>query len=437
MRYRRPILLFCLYLYSGLTPVTAFAGNAAPGDDTTFTRLQTLLDQKDYFRLRTALEEAAHQLSVKDRAYFQAFVDNAFGHTETSLELVRGLLRGNHMFLTKRQQYLLWILLGNSYYKTGAYRLARESCDSLLIRYKDLVDSSGSEDLANNRVLWQALEDVPPMEVRTGPPSAIRWKRDAAGLMNVPVRKDTATYDFVFDTGAGLSTISEHFARQLHLRLRAAEVDVQSSTGIHNRSTLAIADSLYLGNILLKNVVFLVLPDAELAFPQIHYSIRAILGMPVICQLQEVHILRDGTLNIASSAGPQPSNLALDGWTPVTSVRTVDDTLSFYLDTGATTTDLLSPYFHKHLEQVTRLGHLEVSKRGGAGGVVKTDVYRLNDFTLTAGGQQVTLPYIDVSARPASEVEGENYYGTLGQDVIGRFGEMVLNFKYMYLAFLP
>jgi hypothetical protein len=436
-------------LFQGLTSVTANAGKL--DNDSAFTQLQTFLDQKDYFRLRATLEEKAPQLSVRDRAYFEAFVDNAFGHMESSQELIRGLLGSNYLSLTERQQYLLWILLGNNYYKMGQYRLARESCDSLLLRYKNLVDASQSEDLANNRMLWHALEDVPPMEVVPGgqpnlpgghsDPSAdhssIPWKRDAAGLMNVPVRKDTSIYDFVFDTGAGLSTISETFAHQLRLRLRAAEVDVQSSTGIHNRSTLAVADSLYLGNILLKNVVFLVLPDDRLSFPQIHYSIRAILGMPVICLLQEVHIRREGTLSITAPVNAQSSNLAMDGWTPIVSVGAAGDTLSFYLDTGATTTDLFSPYYHKHLGQVLQSGRPEISRRGGAGGIVKTEVYRLTDFPLSVGGQQIRLPHIDVLARPANESEGEKYYGTLGQDVIGQFPEMVLNFKYMYLAFLP
>ena len=426
-----------LGLFLGLTSVTAHAANNFPDNDSAFTRLQTFLDQKDYFRLRTALEEAAPLLSVDNRAYFQAFVDNAFAHTQSSRELVKELLTGGHTLLTERQQYALWILQGNNYYKNGQYRLARESCDTLLLRYKNLVEASRRDELLNNRMLWQALEDIPPMEVIPGEHTGIRWTRDAAGLMNVPVRKDTATYNFVFDTGAGLSTISESFARQLGLRLRAADVDVRGSTGVHNKSTLAVADSLYLGNILLKNVVFLVLPDAQLAFPQIHYAIRAILGMPVICRLQEVHILRDGTLHILPSSASRPSNLALDGWTPVVSVGAAGDTLSFYLDTGSTTTDLFSPYFHKHLDEILRSGQAEISKRGGAGGVVKDDVYRLNEFNLSVGGQQITLPHIDVLTHPADESEGEQYYGSLGQDVIGLFPEMVLNFKYMYLAFLP
>ena len=403
-----------------------------PGDSVT-TALQSYLDQKDYFRLKTTLEETSPRLSVTNRAYFEAFVDNAFGHAESSRDLVKGLLDNPHLTLTERQQFRLWILQGNNYYKLGQYLLARQTCDTLLARYKNLVDDA--EDLLNNRMLWGALEDVPPMEIHlpVDQPSPIPWKRDAGGLMNVPVRKDTSTYDFVFDTGAGLSTISESFAHQLRLRLKTAELDVQSSTGIHNRSTLAVADSLYLGSILLKNVVFLVLPDAHLSFPQIHYTIHAILGMPVICQLEEVRINRDGTMRVTPAVTPSASNLALDGWTPIISVGAAGDTLSFYLDTGANTTELLSPFFHKYAQYVLASGQLAVSHRGGAGGVVKTDVYRLKDFPLFVGGQKVTLPSVDALAHAARD---EKYYGSIGQDVISQFPEMVMNFRYMYVSFL-
>lgn len=419
------IILFCLL------GVAVAAQPASPGGP---ERLQALLDQKDYFRLRTALEQEGPSLGVEERAYFQAFVDNVFARNAWSLKAVSALLDTRAGTLTDKQRYGLWRLQEDNFYKMGQYRQAVACCDTLLGTYGRLMDTAQREDLANDRVLWHALEDVPPQEVIVPASVSVRWTRDVAGLMNVPVRKDTSTYDFIFDTGAGLSTISEGFAKHLGLRIREIALDVQSSTGVHNTSSLAVADSLYLGAVLLKNVVFLVLPDAQLTFPPIHYSIKAILGLPVIWQLKEVHIRKEGTLTLESADHPGPSNLALDGWAPVISVVVNNDTLAFHFDTGASSTDLYSPYLERHREEVLRKGKHQTSKRGGAGGIVATEVYRLKDVPFRVGNRSFALPQVDVLVQSTDD-KGEKYYGNLGQDVFSRFPEMVLNFKYMYLNF--
>ncbi|WP_162852544.1 retropepsin-like aspartic protease [Dinghuibacter silviterrae] len=415
-----------LFLLCALLCITAAEAQ------TPFSRLQSLLDQKDYFRLKTALEEESTHLRVEDKAYFQAFVDNVFARNDWSLKEVRALLETNS--LTGRQRYGLWLLQEDNYYKLGQYRMAVACCDTLLRHYEDMMDAVQRVELANDRILWHALEDVPPQEVFLPASASVSWTRDVAGLMNVPVRIDTATYNFVFDTGAGLSTISESFAARLGLHIREAGVDVQGSTGQHNTSSLAVADSLFLGDVLLRHVVFLVLPDAQLTFPPIHYSIKAILGLPVIWQLQEIHILRDGELRLERADHPGASNLALDGWAPVVSVITRGDTLSFHFDTGASNTDLYSPYLERHREEVLREGKRQTSRRGGAGGIVATEVYRLKNVDMEVGGRPLTLPQVDVLTHSTDD-KGERYYGNLGQDVFSRFPEMVLNFKYMYLQF--
>jgi predicted aspartyl protease len=398
--------------------------------DSAYARLQSLLDQKDYFRLKAALGQQGGLLRMEDKAYFQAFVDNVFARNDWSLKAVTALLGGSA--LSEKQRYGLWLLQEDNFYKLGRYREAVACCDTLLTRFGARMDNAERESLANNKVLWHAIEDVPPQEViLTGDTASVSWSRDAAGLMDVPVRKDTGTYDFVFDTGAGLSTISEGFAAHLGLRVRKVDLDVQSITGIHNNAGLAVADSLYLGMVLLRHVVFLVLPDAQLSFPQIHYSIKAILGLPVIWQLQEIHIRKDGTLTLENADHPRASNLALDGWAPIVQVTTGTDTVAFHFDTGANATELYTAYFERHRAEVLRKGKRKISKRGGAGGVVPTEVYRLKDLDLTVGGRMLTLSPVDVIVHSTDD----KYYGNLGQDVFSHFPEMVLNFKYMYLEF--
>jgi len=125
------IHLFCLFL--GLASLTT---RAAVNNDPIVDRLQAYLDQKDYFRLKMVLAEEAPHLPDHTRTYFQAFVDNAFADNVSSMKAVKTLLQTD-TGLTEKQQYALWSLQEDNYYKIGEYRLARESCDTILHRYAD------------------------------------------------------------------------------------------------------------------------------------------------------------------------------------------------------------------------------------------------------------------------------------------------------------
>src|ERR1700761_5707296 len=114
------------------------------------TRLQALLDQKDFFRLKTALEREGPRLSAEERAYFQAYADNVFARNDWSLKTVRALLDGRG--ITEKQRYNLWRLQEDNYYKLGLYKQAVACCDSLLQFYRNMMDTADQRDLANDRL---------------------------------------------------------------------------------------------------------------------------------------------------------------------------------------------------------------------------------------------------------------------------------------------
>lgn len=411
-----------------LVPLTGLAREE--GDS-----LQSFLDQKDFFRLRTALQQGKEGMAPAQHLYYTAFVENAFNRPRESSVSIQKLLGFFGASLSDRQKVMLLLIQEDNYYKMGLYQLAEASCDQLMRQYSQLLDSAKLHEEANNKLIWHALSTVPSQEVLVTDNTTLAWKRDAAGLMTVPVVCKGVSFDFVFDTGANLSTITRSFAAKLGLPVKEINVEVSSATGNRTRSAIAVADSLLLGGILLKNVVFLVLPDEELSFPSIHYTIHAILGFPVIAQLKEIHIRQDGSMLIAQHSVPgKLQNLALDALTPVICLATDMDTLVFHFDTGAAETDLYSSYFRKHEMEVRRSGQLDTVKRGGAGGVVSTEVFVLPSLNLYVGQQKVRLSKVDVLTSPLPGNE-EKYYGNIGQDLIRSFKEMVLNFDYMYVDF--
>jgi len=398
-------------------------------------QLDEYLNHHDFFRLRTYFSLNQSKLSPKQQLYFKAFIDNSFNQCKRSADEIRLLLATYKNQLNSKDIIALQTLQMDNYVKTYRYKAAAITGSQLIEKYSSDLDTAKLSDLKNTNILWKSLSNVAPQEVVRNSGASINWDRDIAGLMNIPVIVNGHHSEFIFDTGANISTISESFAKQFHLQLIKTSFDLGSGTSVKNKATLAVAKDLKIGAIELKNIVFIVLPDDQLSFPQIKYTIHGIIGFPVISQLGEIHIKTSGTLIIpAKGKHIAAPNLALDELFPIISLRTESDTLSYCFDTGAKQTELFKLYFDKYKSEITQNGKLDSVKRGGAGGVVKYQVYKLPEFSFCVASKKVMLP--DVHVLTSSDGGKDDfYYGNIGQDLIHRFNEMIIDFKRMYVDF--
>jgi len=127
------------------------------------------------------------------------------------------------------------------------------------------------------------------------------------------------------------------------------------------------------------------------------------------------------------------NNLAFDGSTTLISVIKGSDTISFHFDTGATGSEFYSNYFDRYKSEIIKNGKPDTVETGGVGGSVKTLDYILPVVNLKIGEKKIQLKDVAVHTNPT--FKGQRYNGNIGQDVIGQFDEMILNFNSMYLLF--
>ena len=118
----------------------------------------------------------------------------------------------------------------------------------------------------------------------------LKLEKDMAGLDNITVSAGGDTLGFIFDTGANLSTICLSVAETMGMHIIPSEILVGSITGEKVPAQLAVCRQLKIGHIAVDHVVFLVLPDEQLTFPQIGYKIRGILGIPILEAFGEIQI---------------------------------------------------------------------------------------------------------------------------------------------------
>jgi predicted aspartyl protease len=306
----------------------------------------------------------------------------------------------------------------------------------LLRKYRHTLSAEDRDDAHNSDIIWKGLQNVAPQTTTIASTTHIAYRRDLAGLINIPVRFADSTFDFVFDTGANLSVITESYARKANLQLLNVRFKVRAITGLEVFANLGIASELKLGNIIVRNAVFMIFPDSALSFARGLYTIKGIIGFPVIEQLQEIRINKNALTVPQVATDRAIRNFGVDELLPVISVVYNTDTLAFTFDTGAQFTFLNEPFYRHYKQLMDSAGKSFVMQVGGAGGISKTNAFRLPQIPITVAGQPALLKDVAVKTT-SSDTKDKLYYGNLGQDIMNQFKEMVINFRYMYVDFIP
>lgn len=330
-------------------------------------------------------------------------------------------------------------LLGYLYYRDARYRACYSAFHSGSQLSSQSLDPNDRQDMAQ----CQTLEGVKPMRLVRDTPGSLPVTRDSLDLMRVPVKIDGDTHEAIVDTGAGLSVISVSAAKRAGIRMLNSQ---GLSTGTASERALAvrlgIARRLQIGNAMLTNVVFLVLPDAALRLP--HDRINAIIGVPVLMalgpRLEFVNSAKSALLyDVANgnSAGAAGSDSHLIFYEDILMILVqipgVRKPLGMFLDTGTTSSELAhgaivdAPALLRHAER-------HALPLVGAGGTVK-EVHGLilPDVTLIIGGRRFKLKKVPVNSA-TSAISSYGADGNIGQDILRQGAGWIVNFKTMTLA---
>jgi predicted aspartyl protease len=389
------------------------------------TQLRQLADINRMFELRQALQQPGW--NDTETFFYRAVIAARFGHEIAAIDDVRKFLAAHPDPEMERKAYEE---LASSLARIGRYGEAARAWAEALRRTPHKDDLRADDE--NTRALYEALRDVPPQTIHFGDDTPIQARHNRLGSWDVPVEVNGHEGEWIFDTGANLSTLSESEAKRLGLSIRETATYVRGSTGKKNPLRLAVAGDLRFGTAHLSNVVFLVLADEALYVGPLKYRISGILGLPVIRALGRVRMSAKGLLRIETNTpvAKVESNLFFDELSSIVQTRHADHRLQMFLDTGANTT-FLYPSFRDALgkEEIARLKRKR-EKTAGAGGMVKRTTDVLPTLRLDFSGRAIDLT--KVSLLP-TQPEGTAGYrdGVLGMDALA--GGFTLDFRTMQL----
>lgn len=422
----KTLIIAIMYLIS--LPVFSQEKNAATDE------LNSLYEKRQYFRLQKAFNNNIGDLKDWQKLYYQALLSNVFNNPSVSNMTIDKLLKEHKEDLTDSMKVNLYNSKLINSVNLFLYKDAAEITDVLLSEYRSKLDNDEIEELENSGLIWKSGIRLSPQTAESSGDTKLKIKKDLAGLVNINVNVNGHDEQFIFDTGANFSTISESYAKKTGLDFLEGTLMVGAITGNKVSSRLAYAKSLIAGNLTFHNVLFLVLPDEALSFGGGVYIINGILGFPVIKEMKEIH-LSDEEIFIPHKVDAQGySNLALDGFVPVIETFVNKDTLVFSFDTGARKTMMYLPYYEKYKTSVDSRYESQEIKIGGAGGEVMLKGFYLNDLNFQVGNSKVELD--DISLIAERIMDKDKYlFGNLGGDFINKFNKMIINFEEMYVEF--
>jgi len=402
----------------------------AQTSDAVFKKIYDLVEQTNFFKANEYYNLQKNNLNKIHQDVVEALLHNAFNQLERSNEKVGKLVQAKNN-LPDSLMLKLYRIKEDNAVKLYDYKEAKNTLVTVLQDYKQLLTNDNKSELENNLKIWTALENEAKQQVAIKEHTCLKMEKDKAGLNNLTVSSGENKAEFIFDTGANLSTASETTAKKMGMKIIPAAIEVGTITGEIVSAQLAVCPILKLGAIEIRNSIFLVMKDEALAFPQIGYQIQGILGFPVIEAFKEVQITQDGFFIVPKEETEleTKSNLAMDGLTPLVLLNDKH----FTLDTGADSTILYSSYFSENRQNIiANYAETDISF-GGAGGVKEFKGYKI-DFNIAINEKNITLKNVSLLTTGIDEMKN-GVYGNIGQDLIRQFDKMTLNFNQMFIKF--
>src|SRR5882724_8366354 len=127
--------------------------------------LQSLLDKKEYFKLRTRLLHESDEISAEKKIYFRAYLRNAFNENQKSAEDVDALLTQYASTLPDSMKSGLMQIQIDNYFKTFQYSKAAFADSELIKKYQSSLDSERIADIKNDLIAHKALHSIPAQDV--------------------------------------------------------------------------------------------------------------------------------------------------------------------------------------------------------------------------------------------------------------------------------
>ncbi len=418
---------------------TSFAQTAAD------TVADSLLRHEGYTELNRILRADA-EFSPAMQLRAEATVASRLRRFDESNALIDKLITSPELMAATPPEALseLAAMMGTNYRHSGDYASAAELYRSFAEQYP--VESEDYQSLTFAAEYFERWAAQPRTTIeRASEMVEVPFRIDSAmrgQIIRIEAEVNGRMTEMIFDTGcAEMSFADEQFARDHNLRDTGITLNI-NGVGGNGTGRLAMADSIRVGGLTLRNAMFAISPDEGIRMRDGSlFRLGGVLGCNFILAA-EVFEFDNETRTIRF---PAPESVLRDDeaanmWMNDSGLFYVEAEVgghpaTMQFDTGNAKSNLTSVYYHKHRDEVEASGVRGTVGMSGFGGMVTGEGFRMPEVGLEVDGAAATLRNTQVTPDIAgAHEEGED--GALGVDFMTAYPRIRVDYRAMRISVL-
>ena len=251
-------------------------------------------------------------------------------------------------------------------------------------------------------------------------------------LITIPVTLHGETIPFHFDTGAGMTFVSEKFVREKGLPIIGDSVVY---TG-NSKGLRTFIDSLQIGEITVRNIVAGVGLEKESELLEL-VGVGPILGRDVITAIGETQIcMDDSTMLFPIETSPLPAYGRNMLYNSHVEASANGESLRFLFDTGNANNNtcyLYAAYYNSHREAVDKIATKDTISGGGYGIAGAREMKVIRPFRLSIGNMPIQL--VEAVVDEESSLADDYCHGNIGIAAVLQHRKTTINFREMFVKF--
>lgn len=387
--------------------------------------LYKLYEGKQFPGLAAANVNPAHPYYY----FYKAVYANACNKPDSSLFFLKQFL-GTKKNPPRELAFAYHKLENDNYVRSFRFAEAERTGKYLLKKFRKKFNADDLKGNGYANLIWKALKNQPVQKIEQPVADSVPFTRDMAGLINIKVASGKAEAAFIFDTGAGLSSITDSYAEKMGLKiLPDSGIQVAGFNNIYNPVRIGIAPRLQFGDIVVYNEPFLVFKDEALSFANGAYKINGIIGFPIAKELGRITIEpKQLLINRHNTDDPAlVRNFFMETLRPVLMMTYKGKMLPFNFDTGANSSSFTRLFYEQDSTALLAAGKFVQSASASAGGATIQRMLKVPGLEFLLNGVTINIP--DAEIEPGhKDISIEKLHGNIGQDLLRQYKKVILDF---------
>lgn len=385
-------------------------------------KIANAINSEDWWELDSLYNNTPNDsISAFLEVYSRCLVGNRLNRTDISIPAFEELFKNFSQEMELGNLINSAIMFSMDLSREGRNETAFNVISNLIEDLRPHLEYSQLKYLEQSASLYSSLSNYNPYKIVFGQDSlgTIPFKIIPAGpldkggklisLQNSSINGLKA--DIIFDTGAGVNVITDSLAREYNLVPLAAKLDVKG-LGIETGSYV-IAKELKLGNIIVKDVPFLILSMSSnnKEADQYFSKMNLIVGSELMLHLKDLTFdFQENQITVPrispSRSNERPNMCFSPSMNLLTQVAVDNSSFLARIDSGDVSYGTLGYDFYKEHEKfIKKSSKKDTIKIAGVGGVTKEKCYKIPDLEIRLGGNNVTIPFIQVIGNKKSQIK--------------------------------